>query len=104
MMILSFDNKIYIEYMRREKYIQERWLNIMTSKNKIELKRVNMNLPSDLVQRVVDYGESKGLNTTSAYIVLLNQALDYKDTIDSLPLMMELIKSQVLSQQETKED
>ena len=76
----------------------------MTSKKKIELKRVNMNLPSDLVQRVVEYGESKGLNTTSAYIVLLNQALDYKNTIDSLPLMMELVKSQVLSSKETEED
>lgn len=51
-------------------------------KNKIELKRVNMNLPSDLVQRVVSYGESMGLNTTSAYIVLLNQALDQKEKED----------------------
>lgn len=64
-------------------------------KNKIELKRVNMNLPSDLVQRVVAYGESKGLNTTSAYIVLLNQALDQKDTIDNLPLMMEFLKGNI---------
>ena len=49
-----------------------------TKKKKIELKRVNMNLPADLVQKVVEYGESKGLNTTSAYIVLLNQALDQR--------------------------
>ncbi len=78
----------------------------MTSKNKIELKRVNMNLPSDLVQRVVEYGESKGLNTTSAYIVLLNQALDQKETIDSLPIMLELIKSEMSKapQIQTKED
>lgn len=61
-------------------------------KKKIELKRVNMNLPADLVQRVVEYGESKGLNTTSAYIVLLNQALDQKSTIDTLPLFIELMQ------------
>lgn len=67
----------------------------MTAKNKIELKRVNMNLPADLVQRVVEYGESKGLNVTSAYIVLLNQALDQKETIDSLPIMLDLIKSEL---------
>ena len=45
-------------------------------KNKVDLKRVNMNLPANLVQRVTDYGIENGLNTTSAYIVLLNQALN----------------------------
>lgn len=65
----------------------------MTSKSKVELKRVNMNLPADLIQRVVEYGESKGLNTTSAYIVLLNQALDQKDTLNNLPLILELLKN-----------
>lgn len=65
----------------------------MTSKSKVELKRVNMNLPADLIQRVVEYGESKGLNTTSAYIVLLNQALDQKDTLNNLPLILDLLKN-----------
>lgn len=63
-----------------------------TKKKKIELKRVNMNLPADLVQKVVEYGESKGLNTTSAYIVLLNQALDQRNTYDNLPLLVEFMK------------
>lgn len=65
----------------------------MTAKSKVELKRVNMNLPADLIQRVVEYGESKGLNTTSAYIVLLNQALDQKDTLNNLPLILDLLKN-----------
>ena len=73
-----------------------------TSKGKIELKRVNMNLPADLVQRVVKYGESKGLNTTSAYIVLLNQALDRKDTMENLPLMMEFLKGEMIKNIEEK--
>lgn len=74
----------------------------MTNKNKIELKRVNMNLPADLVQRVVDYGESKGLNTTSAYIVLLNQAFDYIDVLSSLPTILAIYNKDL--QKETKED
>ena len=74
----------------------------MTNKNKIELKRVNMNLPADLVQRVIDYGESKGLNTTSAYIVLLNQAFDYIDVLSSLPTILAIYNKDL--QKETKED
>ena len=66
-------------------------------KNKIDLKRVNMNLPASLVQRVTDYGIENGLNTTSAYIVLLNQALDQKETIKSLPMILGL--QNILSQQ-----
>ena len=61
-----------------------------TKKNKIDLKRVNMNLPASLVQRVTDYGIENGLNTTSAYIVLLNQALDQKETIKVLPTLLGL--------------
>lgn len=59
-------------------------------KKKVELKRVSMNLPADLVQRVISYGEKLGLNTTSAYIVLLNQALDQKQSTEFLPLLSEL--------------
>ena len=79
-----------------------------TKKNKIDLKRVNMNLPSDLVQRVTDYGLAHGLNTTSAYIVLLNQALDQKDTIKSIPEMLmifeELRKNGILEKIDVKRD
>ena len=63
-----------------------------TKKKKIELKRVNMNLPADLVQKVVEYGESKGLNTTSAYIVLLNQGLEQKKAMEQFPLFVQLMQ------------
>ena len=56
-----------------------------------------MNLPASLVQRVTDYGIENGLSTTSAYIVLLNQALDQKETIKSLPMILGL--QNILSQQ-----
>lgn len=62
-------------------------------KNKVDLKRVNINLPTSLIQRVTDYGIENGLNTTSAYIVLLNQALDQKETIKNLPIMMNFMQN-----------
>lgn len=60
-------------------------------KKKLELKRVNMNLPVDLIQKVTEYGEKLGLNTTSAYVVLLNQALNQVDTINNLPLILDTV-------------
>ena len=61
-----------------------------TKKSKVELKRVNMNLPAELVTKVVEYSEKNGLNTTSAYIILLNQALNQVTTLEKLPAMLEL--------------
>ncbi len=52
------------------------------------LERVNMNLPSHIVERVKEYADDLGINVTSAYIVLLNQALEQKSTINQLPLIM----------------
>ena len=59
-------------------------------KTKIELKRVNINLPITLIERVKDYADNLGLNTTSAYIVLLNQALDQKQSLNSLPAIIDM--------------
>lgn len=64
----------------------------MKENKKIELKRVNMNLPISLIERIEDYAYKTGLNVTSAYITLLNQALDQKDTLNILPLIMNTIK------------
>ena len=47
-----------------------------------------MNLPSHIVERVKEYADDLGINVTSAYIVLLNQALEQKSTINQLPLIM----------------
>lgn len=73
-------------------------------KNKVELKRVNMNLPSDLVQKVINYANTMGLNTTSAYIVLLNQALDQKETIDNMPIILELFKNELAKVTKTEDE
>ena len=65
-------------------------------KSNIELKRVNINLPTDLVERVRKYADSLGVNTTSAYIYLLNQALDQKEQINALPVLVGMY-NQVMS-------
>ena len=54
-------------------------------KSKVEFTRVNINLPNNLISRVKKYGDSLGINTTSAYIILLNNALDEKDTLTKIP-------------------
>ena len=75
-----------------------------TYNKKIELKRVNVNLPANLVQRVEDYALSLGVNTTNAYIILLNQALDYKDTLNNLPALLDLISEYKTSILENEEE
>ncbi len=65
----------------------------MTKTKNIELKRVNINLPLSIVEKVKDYADSLGINTTSAYIVLLNQALEQKDMMNNLPLMFTMLNN-----------
>ena len=43
----------------------------MKTKSNIELTRVNINLPTFLVKKVKDYAINLGVNTTTAYIILL---------------------------------
>lgn len=61
----------------------------MAKSNKIELTRVNINLPTTVVEKVKEYADNLGINTTSAYIVLLNQALEQKSMIENLPFLLQ---------------
>lgn len=63
----------------------------MAKKSNLELIRVNINLPSQLVEKVKKYGEENGLNTTSAYIVLLNQALSQAEAMTQLPNLLTMM-------------
>ena len=47
----------------------------MRKKNSKELKRINLNLPINIIEEVKEYADSLGLSVTSAYILLLNKAL-----------------------------
>lgn len=60
-------------------------------KSKVELKRVSVNLPVNLVEKVEAYGESIGVNTTNAYIFLLNQALNQNASINSIPMIQQMM-------------
>lgn len=77
----------------------------MTKENKkVELKRVNMNLPLSLVNRIEEYAYNMGLNITSAYIILLNQALDNKDMFKNLPILLNAINDVKILQNDKNDD
>ena len=58
----------------------------------MELTRVNLNLPKQLVERVDNYAKERGLNKTSSYIVLLNQALTQNDMQKNMPELVNYAK------------
>ena len=53
----------------------------------MELIRVSFNAPKKLAERVESYAKDLGLNKTSGYIVLLNQALAQVDMQKSVPVL-----------------
>lgn len=59
----------------------------------LDLTRVNINLPTSTVERVKEYAKELGLPVTQAYTVLINEALNQKDSIDMLPRIFELAKN-----------
>lgn len=64
----------------------------MARLTKRDITNVNMNLPTSMVNRVKEYAENMGLPVTQAYVVLLNMALDHKDTINTLPMIIEFME------------
>lgn len=58
---------------------------------KRDITRVNMNLPTELVEQVKLYADRLGLNVTSAYTVLINMALEQKKAFELLPELMEKV-------------
>lgn len=59
----------------------------MAKKINNELERISINVPSSIVKKVKEYADSLGINYTSAYIILLNQALEQKDMLKNFPLI-----------------
>lgn len=47
----------------------------MPKKSPIETKKLNMNIPSSLLERVDRYAENIGLNRSSAIVVLIDNSL-----------------------------
>lgn len=63
-------------------------------KNTIEVKRINANIPIKLAKRVEDYANENMLNLTSAYITLLNQALNSYTISKAMPMYTQLLQNQ----------
>ena len=63
----------------------------MAKKPNLELERVSINLPSSIVAKVKEYADNLGINYTSAYIILLNQALEQKAMLTELPMMINMM-------------
>lgn len=60
-------------------------------KSKIEMKRINMNIPVSLYDKVTEYADYLGINTTSAFIVLLNQALNNNSILELMPTIFSVM-------------
>ena len=60
----------------------------MGAKN--NLTRVNINLPTELVNAVKKYSNELGINITATYIILLRQALEQQDIMKQLPALLTL--------------
>jgi len=63
----------------------------VAKKPNLELERVSINLPSSIVAKVKEYADNLGINYTSAYIILLNQALEQKAMLAELPMMINMM-------------
>ncbi len=57
-----------------------------------EIKRVNINLPNDLIDQVDSYADKMNINRTSAICVLLSQALKQEEVMSKFPDMINLLK------------
>ena len=58
-----------------------------------DLKRLNLNIPTDLVNRIDEYSGKVGLTRSSAIVVLCDAALNNIKAIDGMGDLMEQIKA-----------
>ena len=63
----------------------------MANLEKRNITRVNMNLPTKLVEEVKTFAEDLGLPTTQAYTVLINYALEYKEMLNTMPQLLNAV-------------
>lgn len=57
-----------------------------------ELKRLNINMPLDLVERIDDYADRMCINRSSAINVLCNTALDGQKAVNALDDVLKMVK------------
>lgn len=63
------------------------------SKNS-NLVRVNLNIPQEMLEKIEDIGNMKGLNRTQTILMALSNFIDTKESLDYMPKMIEIIKKE----------
>lgn len=64
----------------------------MPKLNDLQVKRVNINLPIKLIERVQEYSRNMGIPYTQGYTILLNQALQQQDNLKTLTNFTDAVK------------
>lgn len=59
-----------------------------------ELKRLNLNMPVDLVARIDEYAERMCINRSSAINVLCNLALDSQQAVGTMEELLRMVKEE----------
>lgn len=78
---------------REKKRNEERVIVMTKNKSNVEVKRINANIPIKLANRVEEYANENMLNLTSAYITLLNQALNHFEMMKAMPMYSQLLQN-----------
>lgn len=58
----------------------------------IETKRININIPVKILDKIDVYAEEMGLTRTSAIVVLLNNGMNQEVTIKTMTDMVNMMK------------
>ena len=67
-----------------------------------ELKRLNINMPVDLVERIDEYADRMSINRSSAINVLCNTALDAQQSMNTLEELTRLLRENQIQDSETE--
>ncbi len=65
----------------------------MVNVKKNDKTRINLNIPTSIVDKVKKYADEMGLNLTSAFIVLINKGLEQNEIYTQLPMLTALLNS-----------
>ena len=58
------------------------------------LVRVNLNIPKEMLEKIEDIGNMKGLNRTQTILMALSNFIDTKESLDYMPKMIEILKKE----------
>lgn len=65
----------------------------MISKRK-NLTRINLALPKEIIEKVTDIAELKGITRTQVILMALSNYIDQREVIEYTPRLIELLKKE----------